>query len=68
MKPEYVQLHDEARREAVRLYARAYDEWATEEQVLVAEGRYVEAEGAHVQALIVLRAYQRELDDPEPGL
>ncbi len=54
-----------ARAAVVRQLAAAYDRFAEEEQTLVAEGRYVEAEGAHVVAVRLLRAYQAELDDPK---
>lgn len=57
--------HDTARREAIRIYARAYDEWATEEQVLLEEGKYAEAEGAHQHAQWCVRAYKAEIDDPK---
>ena len=56
----------EARRAVVRQYAEAYDHFATMEQELVVEGRYVEAQGAHEHALWCLRAYRNELDDPKP--
>src|SRR5204862_299052 len=46
--------------------AFAHDHWAEEEQTLVAEGKIVEAEGAHQFALMTLRAYRAEIDDPEP--
>lgn len=55
-----------ARKEVIRTYARAYDDWATEEQQLIAEGKYPEAEGAHQHALWVVRAYKAEIDDPAP--
>lgn len=55
-----------ARREAIRMYAAAYDRFAEQEQVLVAEGMYAEAQGAHEFAMWCLRAYRVELDDPDP--
>ena len=57
-----------ARSTALRLLAAAHDHWAEEEQVAIAEGRYAEAEGAHQFALLALRSYRAELDDPEPPL
>ena len=53
-----------ARSEAIRRYAAAYDRWATDEQLLIAEGHFPEAQGAHEYALWSLRAYRAELDDP----
>jgi hypothetical protein len=46
--------------------ASAHDRFAEREQVLRYEGRHVEAEGAHVFALRLLRAYEAEAFDPEP--
>ncbi len=65
MSPEHVALHETARREAIRLYARAYDEWATEEQKRVQEGEYDAAALAHENARIILTAYRGEVDDPD---
>ena len=56
----------EARNTALRTYAVAHDRFAVTEQQLVAEGRIPEAEGAHTYALIALRAWLAERDDPEP--
>lgn len=56
-----------ARREVIRTYARAYDDWATEEQRLWGENKPIEAEGARRQSDIILRAYRAEFDDPEVG-
>lgn len=55
-----------ARSEALRQYARAHDRFAELEQITVSRGRVHEAGGARVLALIALRAYRAELDDPEP--
>ena len=52
--------------DALRRYAAAYDHFATEEQVLVAEGRYDDAQAAHVIALHCLHAWQKEDKDPAP--
>jgi hypothetical protein len=54
------------RANAIRFYATAYDHFAQEEQVCVAEGRMVEAEGAHQFCRMLIRAYKAEIDDPEP--
>ena len=56
-----------ARRTAIFTYARAHDHFATEEQTFAGEGKPIEAAGAHEYALICLRAYRAELDDPEPA-
>ena len=56
-----------ARRAAIFAYAQWHDDYSTEEQTLTAEGRTFEAEGAHQFALILLRAYRAEMDDPEPA-
>lgn len=55
-----------ARREALYRYAQAHDHFATEEQTATAEGREIEAAGAHEYALMTLRAYRNEIDDPPP--
>jgi hypothetical protein len=54
------------RSNAIRAYALAHDHFAEEEQIRRAEGKEVEAEGAHQFALMTLRAYRAEIDDPEP--
>jgi hypothetical protein len=59
-------IHD-PRQAVIRKLAERYDHFADMEQVLVAEGRYVEAEGAHETARILIRAYQAETDDPVPS-
>ena len=46
--------------------ALAHDRFAETEQVLVAEGKYIEAQGAHEYAALIVRAYKAELDDPKP--
>lgn len=56
----------DARSASIRRYAAAYDHFAEEEQLLVAEGRYDAAQEAHAIALNILRSYRAELDDPEP--
>lgn len=57
--------HD-PRQAVIRRLAASYDRFADEEQVLVSEGKYAEAEGAHEACRIILRAYQAESDDPTP--
>jgi len=69
MKPKTaIEVFREARTrgEAIRRYALAHDHFAELEQLLVNEGRVPEAEGAHQYALLALRAYRAELDDPKP--
>ena len=54
-----------ARREAIARYSKAHDKFAELEQRH--SGRNpIEAEGAHQYALICLRAYRNEIDDPAP--
>jgi hypothetical protein len=52
---------------ACQQLASAHDRFAEREQVLRYEGRHVEAEGAHVLALRLLRAYEAEAFDPAPA-
>ncbi len=52
-----------ARKAALRRYASAFDRFATLEQAYAGT---TEAEGAHGYALIALRAYRVECDDPDP--
>jgi hypothetical protein len=56
----------EARRNVLRVLASRQDDFATEEQLLRGKGEDTAAEGCHRYALIVLRAYRAELDDPAP--
>jgi hypothetical protein len=56
----------QAQQAVLRQLAHAHDHWSAEQQLLVAQGRPVEAEGAHQLALAALRAYRAELDNPEP--
>jgi len=56
--------HD-PRKSVLRQLAKAHDNFAEQEQVLLAEGRFVESQGAHELAIIILRAYTAEMDDPE---
>ena len=56
---------DMAREMAAKRYAAAFDEHATQEQLLRAQGRRTEAEGAHQYAMWVMRAYKAETR-PEP--
>ncbi len=60
------QATDTARRNVLYHYAGAHDAWSEQEQLLVGEGRYTEAEGAHVHALRVVRAWLAEKDNPKP--
>ncbi len=54
-----------AHRTALLTYARAHDRFSDLEQANRTCDP-IEAEGAHVYALIALRAYRAELDDLEP--
>lgn len=55
-----------ARAEAVRQYAAAFDSWAEQEQLLMLEGREIEAAGCRVMAQRIARSWLAEQDDPEP--
>lgn len=57
---------DPARKAVLRQLAAAHDTLLAVEQQHVIEGRYIEAEGAHVIGLRLLRAYKAESDDPAP--
>jgi hypothetical protein len=61
---DVAELH--AKEAALRQLAHAHDHWSEQEQVLRVTGTHVEAEGAHQLALVALRAYRAELDNPEP--
>ena len=60
-------IAQDARKAVLRQLAEAHDRFSEREQVLVFEGLYAEAEGAHQMAWWLLRAYRAELDDPEPA-
>ena len=45
----------------------AYEHWAEEEQLKTQSGEYVEAQGAHRFALIVLKAMDAEENNPVPA-
>lgn len=53
-----------ARRAAIFAYAQWHDDFSTEEQTLTHEGDDSEAARLHGIALILLRAYRAEMDDP----
>lgn len=55
-----------ARQAVLRGLAAAHDRFSEEEQQLRLIGKDVEAEGAHVVAVRILRAYTAEMDDPNP--
>jgi hypothetical protein len=57
---------NEARHVVLRQLAEAYDHFCEQEQVLVAEGRYSDAQEMHGYALRILTAYKAETDDPTP--
>jgi hypothetical protein len=56
-----------AKQAALRTYALAHDRFSEAEQMYVASGANAMAEGARVFAVIALRAYHVELDDPKPA-
>ncbi len=56
----------EARAAVLEQLAVAYEHWAEEEQHKVEAGSYVEAEGAHQYALLVLKAMDAEEYDRTP--
>ena len=55
-----------ARRAVLERLALAHDRFSEAEQMYVACGQQALAEGAHAYALICLRAYRNECDDPIP--
>lgn len=59
-------VEQEATKAACQQLAEAHDRFSEREQVLRFEGADVEAEGAHVLALRLLRAYEAEAFDPAP--
>jgi len=56
---------DTARKHVLYQYAAAHDVWAEQEQLLMGEGRAIEAEGCRVYGKLVLRAWLAEKDNPE---
>jgi len=56
----------EAQEAVLKRLAMAHDRFSELEQLYRVEGNVVEAEGAHQYALITLRAYRAEMDDPDP--
>lgn len=55
-----------ARKAVIRQLAAAHDRFAEDEQTLRLVGKDDEAEGAHVIAVRILKAYTVEMDDPKP--
>lgn len=55
-----------ARNAALRQYAIDHDRFSEQEQMHRLLGNWAEAEAAHWNALLVLRAYRADVDDPEP--
>lgn len=55
----------DARNSAVRELAKIHDRFSELELVFQFSGSVFEAEGAHQYALMALRAYRAELDDPK---
>ena len=66
MSAAHVVRDEVARRAALYQYAEAHDRFATLEQLAHSRGRPAEANGAHLFALITLRAYLAEQNDPAP--
>ena len=56
----------QAFRASIFHYAAAHDVWAEKEQILLLEGREIEAAGCRALGQRVLRAWLAEQDDPQP--
>ena len=54
-----------ARRAALEQYAHAHDAWSEREQLAALEGDVAYREECHRYAVMVLKAYRLELDDPK---
>lgn len=54
------------RRRALLNYAQMHESLSELEQMYIGVGRAYEAEGAAAWARVALRAYQAEINDPEP--
>lgn len=54
------------RERVIFAYAALHDAWSETEQLLMAQGRAIEAAGARVIAQRVLRAWLAEVEDKEP--
>jgi hypothetical protein len=55
-----------AKSAVLRQLAHAHDHWSEQEQLLRLQADAIQAEGAHQMALVTLKAYRAELDNPEP--
>jgi hypothetical protein len=64
-EPVHALRNETAKQAVLRVLATAHDRFSEAEQMYVASGQLAMAEGAHTFALIALRAYRAELDDPE---
>jgi hypothetical protein len=64
-EPVHALRSETAKQAVLRALAEAHDRFSEAEQMYVASGALAMAEGAHTFALIALRAYRAELDDPE---
>lgn len=62
---DVAELH--AKKAVLEQLAHAHDHWSEEEQLLKGQGRHIEAEGAHQQALECLRQWRLEEENPEPA-
>lgn len=54
-----------ARQNALQHYAERHQRFDALERWFMLQGREIEAAGCHAFALVTLRAYRAELDDPE---
>jgi hypothetical protein len=66
MSPEALLRDGRARHEALKQYAKAHDRFAEHEQELQGRGKHIEAEGAHLLGVRILRSWLAEQEDPEP--
>jgi hypothetical protein len=61
---DVAELH--AREAVLRQLAHAHGHWSEQEQLLRLQADPIQAEGAHLMAVVTLKAYRAELDNPEP--
>ena len=57
---------DTAKEAVLTQLAARYEHFAELEQLLIAEGKYTEAQGAHAIGQQIVGIYKSELDDPVP--
>lgn len=58
---------EDARANVLRHYAEAHDRHASDEEMFRLLGLYPESEREHQAATVALRAWNREMRDPEPA-